>query len=212
MSYPQQGGYYAPPPAYPPPGGGGYGPPPPRRNNTALIVGVVAVVVVAIVAVVLVVVLTGGDDDKDTAGGNGSLPAPGAVVPGGSGSGGSDSGGSGSGGSDSGGSDSGSDGGDSKSGDGGPSPEAMADEVVRVVEQHDTDTIRRYACTEQEADDLYSELARLDGVEVSATVNDVEKSGDTAQASITMSAGGQSEDFTVEMAHNDDGLWCVTGI
>jgi hypothetical protein len=98
------------------------------------------------------------------------------------------------------------------SGDGGPSPEAMADEVVRIIEQHDTDTVRRYACTEQEADDLYSELARLDGVQISAEVNDVTKSGDTAQASITMSAGGQSDDFTVEMAKNDGGLWCVTGI
>jgi hypothetical protein len=173
-----------------------------------VIVGFAAVVVVAIVAVVLVIVLTGGDDDKDTASDNGSLPAPGAVVPG-PGSGGSDSG------SDSGGSDTGSDSGDSGdsgSGDGGPSPEAMADEVVRVVEQHDTETIRRYACTEQQADDLYSELARLDGVQISATVTDVQTSGDTAQASITMSAAGQSEDFTVEMAHNDDGLWCVTGI
>jgi hypothetical protein len=88
----------------------------------------------------------------------------------------------------------------------------MADEVVRVVEQHDTDTIRRYACTEQQAGDLYSELARLDGVQVSAEVTDVRTSGDTAQASVTMSAAGQSEDFTVEMAQNDDGLWCVTGI
>lgn len=45
-----------------------------------------------------------------------------------------------------------------------------------------------------------------------AAVNDVTKSGDTAQASITMSAAGQSEDFTVEMAKNDGGRWCGTGI
>jgi hypothetical protein len=208
VSYPQQGGYGAPPPpGYPPPGGGGYGQyPPPRRNNTGAIVGFAAVVVVAVVAVVLVIVLTGGDDDKNdtnTASDSGSVSTPAATVPGGSDPSGSDSGGSDS---------SGSDGGESGSGDGGPSPEAMADEVVRIVEQHDTDTIRRYACTEQEAADLYSELARLDGVEVSAEVTDVRKSGDTAQASITMSAAGQTEDFTAEMAKNDDGLWCVTGI
>ena len=204
MSYPQQGGYGAPPPpGYPPPGGGGYGQyPPPRRSNTGAIVGFASVVVVAVVAVVLVIVLTGGDDDKKTASDAGSVSTPAATVPGGSDSGGSDPSGS----------DSGSDGGSSGSGDGGPSPEAMADEVVRIVEQHDTDTIRRYACTEQEAADLYSELARLDGVQVSAEVTDVQKSGDTAQASITMSAAGQTEDFTAEMAKNDDGLWCVTGI
>ena len=207
MSYPQHGGYGAPPPGYPPPGM--Y--PPPKKSNTGVIVGVVGAAVAVVLAVVLVVVLTGGDDDKDTA--SGGLPDPTAVAPGpnlpkGSG-GGSDEG------SDSSGSDSGSDsdgGGSGGSGDGGPSPEAMADEVVRVVEQHETETIRRYACTEQQAADLYSELARLDGVEIDAEVNDVQKSGDTAQASITMSAAGQSEDFTVEMAKNDDGLWCVTGI
>ena len=165
-----------------------------------MIVGFVGVVVVAIVAVVLAVALTGSDENEETAGGagGGRVPAPAATLPG-------DSGGSGS--------DSGSDGGgDGGSGDGGPSPEAMADEVVRVVEQHETGTIRRYACTEQEAADLYSELARLDGLEISATVDDVRTSGDTAQAGITMSAAGQSEEFTVEMAKNDDGLWCVTGI
>jgi hypothetical protein len=182
-------------------------PPPPRKNNTGLIVGVLGVVVAAVVAVVLVVVLTGGDDDKDTAsGGLGDETAqvPGPNLPNGSGGDGSD-----------GSSDSSDDSGDSSgggSGDGGPSPEAMADEVVRIAEQHDTDTIRRYACTEQQAGDLYSELARLDGVQISAEVNDVTKSGDTAQASITMSAGGHSEDFTVEMAKNDGGRWCVTGI
>jgi hypothetical protein len=182
-----------------------------------VIVGIAAVVVVAIVAVVLAVVLAGGDDDsKDTASGTGSAPGPAATVPGGSGPGGSGPGGSGSGDSsgsdegDSGSGDSGS--GDGESGDGGPSPEAMADEVARVVEQHDSDAIQRYACTEQQAAELNSELARLDGIEISAEVTDVQTSGDTAQADITMSAAGQSENFTIEMAQNDDGLWCVTGI
>jgi hypothetical protein len=212
VSYPQQGGYGAPPPGYPPPPG--MYPQPPRKNNTGLIVGLVSVVVVALVAVVLVVVLTGGDDDKDTASGglgDATVQVPGPNLPKGSGGAGSD-GGSGSSGDSGSSDDSGGDSSGGGSGDGGPSPEAMADEVVRVVVQHDTETIRRYACTEQEADDLYSELARLDGVQVSAEVNDVNESGDTAQASITMSAGGQSEDFTVEMAKNDGGLWCVTGI
>jgi hypothetical protein len=176
-------------------------PPPPPKNNTGLIVGIVGVVVAAVVAVVLVIVLTGDDDDKKTAGGDETVQVPGQGLP--KGSGDSD-GGSGDDDSDS--------GGGSGSGDGGPSPEAMADEVVRIVEQHDTDTIRRYACTEQQAGDMYSELARFDGIDIEAEVNDVTKSGDTAQASITMSAAGQSDDFTVEMAKNDDGLWCVTGI
>lgn len=195
MSYPPQG-YGPPPPGYPPPGPGGYGPyppgPPPRRNNTGVIVGFVGIVVVAILAVVLAVVLTGGGD-KETASGTQGTTESGSDSESGSGSDSDSSSGSG-------------------SGDGGPSPEAMADEVVRVVEHHETETIRRYACTEQEAADLYGELARLDGVEVSASVTGVRKSGDTAQASIKMTAGGQSEDFTVEMARNDAGLWCVTGI
>ena len=169
--------------------------PPPRKNNTGLIVGILGGVVVVVLAVVLVIVLA--NDDKGGANGldNDTRPSGPGLPNGSAGDG-----------------DSSDDNSGGAGGDGGPSPEAMADEVVRIVEQHDTETIRRYACTEQEAADLYHELARLDGVEIDAEVKDVTKSGNTAQASITMSAGGQTEEFTAEMMKNDGGLWCVTGI
>jgi hypothetical protein len=214
VTYPQQGGYgppqggYGPqpggypPPGYPPPGPGGYGQyPPPKKSNTGLIVGIVSAIVVVAVAVVLVVVLTNGDDDKDTAGDNDSgsgesveIPGPNMPKPGGSGS---DSG------SDSGGSDSGSGSADS--------PQALADSVVDIIETQDAGAIDPLACNSNDAGELKSELSKLAGMDVSATVEDVQESGDTASASIKMRAGGQSEGFTVEMA-KQDGSWCASGI
>jgi hypothetical protein len=46
---------------------------------------------------------------------------------------------------------------------------------------------------------------------VTATVEDVQESGDTAQASIEMSMGGETEGFTAEMEKDGD-TWCVAGI
>jgi len=199
---PQQGGYPPPgypPPGYPPPGPGGYGQyPPPKKNNTGLIVGIASAVVVVVVAVVLVIVLTGDDDKdtagKDTAGGNGEsveVPGPNMPKPGGSGDSGSGS--------------------DSGSGGSGETPQSLADAVVDIIETQDADAIDPLACTSGDADELKSELSKLEGMDVSATVEDVQESGDTAQASIQMQAGGQSEGFTIEMAKQNDS-WCASGI
>jgi hypothetical protein len=231
VSYPQQGGYgppqgggygpqppqgggYGPPTqqgyGYPPPGPGGYGYghyPPPRKNSTGLIVGIAAAVVVVVVAVVLVIVLTGDDSDggntaadKSTSG-DSNLPN-GIPGPNGGGSGGGDSGDS-----DSGDSDSGSSGSTSASG----SPEALADIVVDVVENQDEDLIDQHSCTSSAAAQLKSELSQVAGMDVSATVEDVQETGDTAQASIQLSLDGQTEGFTVEMEKDGD-AWCVSGI
>lgn len=216
MSYPQQGGYgpppqggYGPPPQggyYPPqqggyPGPGGYYPPP-KKNNTGLIIGVGGVVLVAVIALVLVLVLTGGDDDdKKTAG---DKPGNSQGIPGPNGSSDDDSGSSDSG------SDSGSDEGSGGSGGSG-SPEALADAVVDVIENQDADAIDDLACNAADADELKSELAKLAGLDVSASVEGVDESGDTAQATIEMQAGGQSEGFTIEM-ENQGGAWCASGI
>jgi hypothetical protein len=223
VTYPQQGGYgppqgggYGPPPpqgggyGYPPPGPGGYGQyPPPKKNNTGLIVGIAGVVVVAVVALVLVLALTGDDDDSPPNAGNGTsedsglpggIPGPNG---GGSGSGDSESGGSGSSDSESGGS--GSSGGDASS------PEALADVVVEVIETQDEDLIDEYSCSSSAASQLKSELSLLAGLDVTATVEDVQESGDTAQASIAMSMDGETEGFTAEMEKDGD-TWCVSGI
>jgi hypothetical protein len=51
----------------------------------------------------------------------------------------------------------------------------------------------------------------LAGLDASATVEDVQESGDTAQASIEILLGGQTEGFTVEMEKDGD-TWCASGI
>ncbi|GAB1508536.1 hypothetical protein [Actinophytocola sp. KF-1] len=203
---PPQGGGYGPPQGgygYPPPGPGGYGQyPPPRKNNTGLIVGITGAVVAVVVALVLVLVLTGDDDEPSKAGGDGGTSEdsnlPGGIP-------GPNAGGSGeSGDSDNGGGSSGSSGGAS-------TPEDLADLVVQVVETQDEDLIDEYSCTSSGADQLKQELAQIAGMDVSATVDDVQESGDTAQATISVSLGGESETFTAEMEKDGDD-WCVSGI
>jgi hypothetical protein len=201
--YPQQGGY-GPPPGYPPqqPGWGPPGYPPPRKNNTGLIVGVGGAVLAAVIALVLVLALNGGNDNKpsDTAGsansgGNPSVEIPGPNGPGATNSGGNDNGGSGGG-----------------SGGGASSPEALADEVVTIIENHDSSAIDQYACSESNASGLKTELDKLAGLDITATVENVTDDGSTGQATIQMKAStGQSEGFTLEMAQNG-GSWCATGI
>ncbi|MFC4853312.1 hypothetical protein [Actinophytocola glycyrrhizae] len=226
MTYPQQGGYgppqgggygppqgggYGPPPppqgpgyGYPPPGPGGYGQyPPPRKSNTGLIVGVVGVVAAAVVALVLVLVLTGDDDDPSpNAGGDTSedsgLPN-GLPGPNGSGSG-EDSGGSSGGGS-----------GSSSGGGDASSPEGLATIAVEVIETQDEDLIDEYACSSGAASQLKAEMTQLAGLDVSADIHDVQESGDTARATIEMSLGSETEQFTVEMEKDGD-TWCVSGI
>lgn len=220
VSYPQQGGYgppqgggYGPPQGggYPPQGGG-YGPPqqpqgygypqgygqypPPRKNNTGLIVGITGVVVAAVVTLVLVLALN-GDDDKPSQAGDGTsqdsnlpngVPGPNAGGSGDSGNGGS-----------------------SGSSGGASTPEDLADVVVQVVETQDEDLIDQYACSSSGADQLKQELSQIAGMQVSASVEDVQESGDTAQASIEVSFSGESQSFTAEMEKDGDN-WCVSGI
>ena len=220
MSYPQQGGYgppqgggygqpqgggYGPPQGhgYPPPGPGGYGQyPPPRKNNTGLILGITGAVVVAVVALVLVLVLTGDDEPSRANGDTGTsedsnlpngIPGPNA---GGSDAGESDSGGGSGGGSSSGGVSTAAD---------------LADIVVEVIETQDEDLVDEYACSSSAASQLKSELSLLAGMDVSATLDDVQESGDTAQASIDIDLGGETESITAEMEKDGD-AWCVSGI
>lgn len=192
--YPQQQGY-----GYPPPGPGGYGQyPPPRKNNTGLIVGITGVVVAAVVTLVLVLALNGDDDEPTQAGNNGTsedsnLPN-GIPGPNGGGSG-----------------DDSDNGGGSSSSGGASTPEDLADLVVQVVETQDEDLIDQYSCSSSGADQLKQELSQIAGMQVSASVEDVQESGDTAQASIEVSLGGQTESFTAEMEKDGDN-WCVSGI
>lgn len=208
MTYPQQGGYPPPPPpgggyGYPPPAPGGYGQyPPPRKNNTGLIVGVVGVVMVAVVALVLVLVLT-GDDDSSTAGGNDTSEESGLPngVPGPGGDGSGDGSGDGEGGGEGGG-----------DGGGASSPEVLADLAVEVIETQDEDLIDEHACSSGDAARMKTDLARLNGLDAAATLDDVHESGDSAQATVVVLVGGESEAvLTVDM-ENDGGAWCVSGI
>jgi hypothetical protein len=203
--YQQQGGY-PPQGGYAPQGGyqqqpGGYGPypGPPRKNNTGLIVGIGAGVLAIVVAVVLIVVLA-GDDDKDagTAGSTANSTVPGPGLPGG------------------GGNDDAGDGGGSGSGDGGGgggsgSARELAETTATIIEEQDSSAIDDLACDNAAASSLKKELARLDGMDVTARVTDVEESGSSAQASIALKAGGKTENFTLEMS-KEDGKWCASGV
>ncbi|MGB3440549.1 MAG: hypothetical protein WBA97_17520 [Actinophytocola sp.] len=198
MTYPQQQGGYGPPPppgggyGYPPPVPGGFGQyPPPRKNNTGLIVGVVGIVMVAVVALVLVLVLT-GDDDSSTADGSDTSEESGPPngIPG-------------------------PNGGDSGDGDdpgGASSPEILADLAVEVIETQDADLIDEHACSSGDASRMKSDLARLKGLDAAATLDDIQESGDTAQATVVVLVGGEPEAvLTVDMDNNSD-TWCVSGI
>ncbi|MDQ3787133.1 MAG: hypothetical protein M3422_07815 [Actinomycetota bacterium] len=225
MSYPQQGGYgppqgggygqpqggYGPPQGYgyPPPGPGGYGQyPPPRKNNTGLILGITGAVVAVVVALVLVLVLTGDDDEPSRANGDtgtsGDSNLPNGVP-------GPNAGGSGPGASRAGDSDSGGGSGGGSSSGGVSTAADLADIVVEVIETQDEDLIDEHACSSSAASQLRSELSLLAGMDVSATVEDVQESGDTAQASIDIDLGGTTESITAEMEKDGD-AWCVSGI
>ena len=158
-------------------------------------------------ALVLVLTLTGNDDSQKAGGDGGTSEDSGLPggVPGPNGSGsGEDSGDSPAAGDSS--------GGGGRGGSGGVSTlEGLADLVVEVGETQDEDLIDEHACSSGDAAQLKSELSQLAGVDVSATVEDVRESGDTAQASIEMSLSGQTEGFTAEM-EKDGGAWCVSEI
>lgn len=202
MTYPQQQGGYGPPPppgggyGYPPPAPGGFGQyPPPRKNNTGLIVGVVGIVLVAVVALVLVLVLT-ADDDSSTTGGSDTSEESGLPngIPG----------------------PNGGDSGDGEGGDdpggGASSPEVLADLAVEVIETQDEDLIDEHACSSGDASRMKSDLARLEGLDAAATLDGVHESGDSAQATVVVLVGGESEAvLTVDM-ENDGDTWCVSGI
>jgi hypothetical protein len=200
---PQQGGYGPPPPGYPPQGGYGHYPPGPPKNNTGMIVGIVVAVVAVIAAVVLVIVLNGGDDDpKNKAGdggtsdggGNPPVEIPGPNMPGEGG-------------------DSDSDSGDSGNSGGSSSPEEVADAAATVIETQDTSLVDQLACTSAQAEELKAQMSELPpGMEIQATATDVQTSGNTASATIELTAEGASDSFTLEMESPDGDTWCVSGI
>lgn len=201
---PQQGGYGPPPPGYPPQGGYGGYPPGPPKNNTGMIVGVLVAVVAVVAAVVLVIVLNSGDDDpknkagdsgNSDGGGNPQVEIPGPNMPGEGG----DSGDSGS--------------GDSGNSAGSSSPEEVADAAATIIETNDTDLVDDLACTSAQAEELKAQMGELPpGMGIEATATDVQTSGNTASATIELTAEGASDSFTLEMESPDGDTWCVSGI
>lgn len=97
-------------------------------------------------------------------------------------------------------------------GDGTSSPEALAGLAVEVIETQDGDLIEEHACTAADARRMKTDLTRLDGLDASATLDDVRESGDRAQAVVEVSIGGEAEAvLTVDMETDGD-TWCVSGI
>ncbi|OLF10159.1 hypothetical protein BLA60_17080 [Actinophytocola xinjiangensis] len=170
-----------------------------------MIAAFVGVVVVAAVTVVLVLTL-GGDDDDSTAdggGGGGDTTSEGSDLPNGlPGPNGGGSGGSG---------DSGGGSGSSGGSGGDASPDQLAELVVEVIETRDEDIIDEHACSPGDADRMKSDLAQLQGMDASASVDDVQEAGDVARAMIELSMSGEGTATIVAEMENDDG-WCVSAI
>lgn len=194
QGYPPQGGGYGQPPGYPPP----------QKNNTPMIIGIVAGVLVVALAVVLIVVLTGDDDDKKASGDKDtSQQAPGDIdVPGPNGPTGGDTG----------------DSGDTEDSGGGSGSsgglDSLAEDVVTIIESQDYDAIDDLACSSSDASSLKSELSNLEGLDVTATVDDATDFGDgTGSIYIILeeSSEGLTENFTVE-AEESGSSWCAKGV
>jgi hypothetical protein len=169
-----------------------------------MIVGVLVAVVAVVAAVVLVIVLNSGDDDpknkagdsgNSDGGGNPQVEIPGPNMPGEGG----DSGDSGS--------------GDSGNSAGSSSPEEVADAAATIIETNDTDLVDDLACTSAQAEELKAQMGELPpGMGIEATATDVQTSGNTASATIELTAEGASDSFTLEMESPDGDTWCVSGI
>jgi hypothetical protein len=190
QGYPQQqGGYPQQQPPYPPG--------PPRKNNNGLVIALAAVAAAAIIGLVVVLIVSGGDDDSSAGGSptTGVKPpagAPEVTIPGPNGS-----------------KPTGSSGGGSSSG-GSSSPQALADAAASIIESRNMSGIDPLACSSTAATGLKRELSRVPAG-VSVTVDDVNESGSTAQAKLTMKMGGQTEGFTMEMRKSGS-KWCASGI
>ncbi len=153
------------------------------------------------VAAVVLVVSLGGDDKKEPATANGeggagpsvTIPPPNAPNGGDSGNGSSDPTE------------------DTGGGKGSTSSRALVEATAKIIEEQDADEVDRLACSSSSASSLKSELAKLEGAKVTASVAGVEESGSTAQARISMRIDGKSQTITLEMTKKS-GKWCASGI
>jgi hypothetical protein len=186
QGYPQQPGGYPQPP---------YPPGPPRKNNNGLVIALAAVAAAAIIGLVVVLIVSGGDGDDSagtspTGGDKPPAGAPDVTIPGPNGSKPT--------------------GGGSGSGSGSTSARALSEAAVTIMESRDFDEIDRLACSSTSASDLKKDLNRLPpGASVS--LDDVQESGSTAQATITVTVSGRPQKITMEMRKSGS-KWCASGI
>ncbi|MFC0114955.1 hypothetical protein [Kibdelosporangium aridum] len=191
--YPQQQGY-PPQPGYPPQ----Y--PPPQKNNNALVIVLAGVAAAAVIALVLVLVLSGKDDEGSGAPASSqearppgapevSIPGPNASRPN---------------------RPSGNNRPSSGSGTGAPSADALARTAADAITRRSTREVDMFACTSTAASELKREMSRLPAGST-ATVEDVQESGSTAQARIKLDMSGQTQTITLEMRESNS-KWCASGI
>jgi hypothetical protein len=224
MSYPQgpqyggqpqqPGGYPQQPPSgafpqqgYPQqPGGYPQAPyPPPRRNNNGLVIALAGVAAAAIIALVVVLIVSGSDDDSDSASDSGATTssdenkppgAPDVTIPGPNSrqTGGSRP----------------TSGGGSGSGGGASSARELAEKAVSIMERGAADEIAPLACSSTAARDLQRDLDTLPPGS-SVSLGDVQESGSTAQATMTVTVSGRNQTITMEMRKSGS-KWCASGI
>jgi len=180
VSYQQQGPYYG-------QQQGGYpqypGGPPPRKNNTALLV-----------ALVLVLVLGKDGDSSSSGNDNSALPGkhgagtievsvPAGVAPSGSGGSSSESGGA----------------------------RDLAERTAKAFEHMSSSEINQVSCSSSVGTELGGPITKLPaGSQISVSVKDVQESGSSAQARMSMTVSGRSADFNLQMKKSSS--WCVSGV
>ena len=190
MSYQQQGPYYGQQqggyPQYP-------GGPPPRKNNTALLVAFGGVALASVIALVLVLVL---GKDGDSGGGNDNSALPGkhgagtieVSVPAGAAPSGS---------------------GGSSSGSGGA--RELAERTAKAFEHLSSSEINQVSCSSSVGTELSGPITKLPAsAQISVSVKDVQESGSSAQARMSMTISGRSADFSLRMKKSSS--WCVSGV
>jgi hypothetical protein len=200
VSYQQQGPYYGQQqggyPQYP-------GGPPPRKNNTALLVAFGGVAVASVIALVLVLVL--GKDGDSSGGGNGNSALPGkhgagtievSVPAGAAPSGAAPSGAAPSGGGSSG---------------GGGGARDLAERTAKAFEHLSSSEINQVSCSSSVGTELSGPITKLPAsAQISVSVKDVQESGSSAQARMSMTISGRTADFSLQMKKSSS--WCVSGV
>ncbi|MFD1049242.1 hypothetical protein ACFQ1S_28745, partial [Kibdelosporangium lantanae] len=96
-------------------------------------------------------------------------------------------------------------------GSGGGGARDLAERTAKAFEHGSTSEINEISCSASVGTELSGPLTKLPpGSRVSVSVKDVQESGSTAQALMSMTISGRSADFSLRMRKSSG--WCVSGV